>query len=253
MNNDDATALLALHRPGRTAEGRVLKAVRQAEKDATLADQLAAQTEFDQRLVDVLNSITPPENLRQKLREAGARDGAESPKLRSQALNPAVITAALGVLLIVGFLAWSVMERMEKFEGRDAAERMLSSTSKMTGVELDPMTATTGGMEDWFYMRGFEGYSVPPEIAALPVVGSRVFRVDSHAVAQLTVDRHDSWLYVFHASDFGIELPEEDSWRLIRYEGWVAALRRRGDTCWMLAFHGKKSDMREFLAGLEKR
>lgn len=252
MNAEDAAALLALHRPGRTPEGRVQKAVRMAGKDAALSAQLAAQSEFDERLVNVLNSIAPPEDLRQKLRESGARDAAEKPKLRNQAFNPVALTAALGVLLILGFVAWTVMERMEKFEGREAAERMLSSTSKMTGVELDPVKTTTGGMEDWFYMRGFEGYAVPPQLAALPVVGSRVFRIDAHPIAQLTVDRRDSWLYVFHASDFGMALPEEEPWRLMEYESWVAALRRRGDICWMLAFHGTKAEMREFLATLEK-
>jgi hypothetical protein len=253
MNTDDAAALLALHRPGRPPEGRVQKAIKLAEKDKTLAAQLATQIDFDQRLVSVLNSICPPENLRQKLREAGARGAAEKPKLRTHVLNPAVLTAALGVLLILGFVAWTVMERMEKFEGRDSAERMLTTTSKMTGVELDPVQTTTGGMEDWFYMRGFEGYAVPPQIAALPVVGSRVFRLDGHAIAQLTVDRHDSWLYVFRASDFGVEMPEDQPWRLMEHEGWAAALRRHADTCWMLAFHGTKSEMREFLAGLPKQ
>jgi hypothetical protein len=251
MNTEDAAALLPLHRPGRTAVGRLQKAIRLAETDAELGAQLTRQTEFDDQIVDVIQSIQPPENLRQKLRAAVTVP--EPPKkLRAQAFNPAVLTAILGLLLIAGFVIWTVKERMEKFPGREATERMLASTSKMSGVELDPVQTVSGTMGDWFYMHGFEGYAVPAELAALPAVGSRVFRIDGHAIAQLAVDRHDSILYVFRASDFGLEIPEDRPWHLFEHEGWVAALRRHGDICSMLAFHGEKAEMREFLASLKK-
>jgi hypothetical protein len=250
MNTEDAAILLALHRPGRATEGPVQKALRLAEKEPELAAQLAAQGEFDSQIVAVIQSITPPENLRHKLQEAGARAGTAKPKLRSQACNPAVLTAIVGVLLILGFVAWTVMERMEKFPGRDAAESMLSATSKMNGTELEAMTATTGKLQDWFYMRGFEGYTVPPQIAALPAVGSRIFQIEGHSIAQVAVDRHDSILYVFHASDFGVEIPAVESWRVIEHEGWAAGLRRDGDICSMIAFRGEKDEMRDFLAKL---
>jgi hypothetical protein len=250
MNTDEAAALLPLDRPGRDADGPLRKAIRLAESDPALSTQLAHQREFDQQMVGVINSIQPPENLGAKLRAAGERPDAEKPKQPSNAFNPAVLTAVLGVLLIIGFVAWTIMERMEKFAGREAAERMLSTTSKMSGVELDPVTTNAGTMEDWFYMRGFEGYSVPRELSALPAVGSRVFRIDGHPIAQIGVDRHDSIIYVFRASDFGLELDSDAPWRLMEHEGWVAALRRHGDICSMLAFRGKKAEMHEFLASL---
>jgi len=251
MNADDALALLPLHRPGREAGSRVQKAVRFAKNDLALSQQLAAQQEFDSRITDVVHSIVPPENLREKLRGACARPD-EKPRLRTHAFNPVVLTAIAGVLLIAGFFGWTVMERMEKFEGRDAVESMLSTTSKMSGVELDPVAATSGTMGDWFYMHGFEGYAVPAEAAALPVVGGRVFHIDGYPIAQLAIDRHDSILYVFRASDFGIDIPADSPWRVIAFEGWAAALRRHDDTCSMLAFRGEKSDMRAFLATLKK-
>lgn len=250
MNTDDAAALLPLHRPGREADGSVKKAIRIAEKDPELSKQLAGQVEFDGQLLGVIKSIQPPDNLVGKLRAACTRPEAEKPKLRSHAFNPAVLTAILGVLLIVGFLAWTVMERMEKFAGREAAERMLSATSKMTGVELDAVSTATGTMEDWFYMRGFEGFAVPKELSALPAVGSRVFRIDGHPIAQIAVDRRESIVYVFRASDFGMQIAEDQPWRVMTYEGWVAALRRRGDICSMVAFRGDKTEMNEFLAAL---
>ena len=160
MNTEDAAALLHLHRPGRDADSSVKKALRMAEKDPALSAHLASQVKFDSQMVGVVNSIQPPETLGQKLRAACTRTPADKPKLRSQAFNPVVLTAILGLLLIVGFVAWTVMERMEKFEGREAVEQMLSATSKMSGVELDSVKGTPGTMGDWFYMRGFEGFEV---------------------------------------------------------------------------------------------
>lgn len=251
MNTEDAAALLALHRPGRETDSAVKKAIRLAESDPDLGAKLAAQVAFDGQLVGVIHSIQPPENLGQKLRDACTKAQPEKPKLRAHAFNPVVLTAILGVLLILGFFVWTIMERMEKFTGRDAAERMLSTTSKMSGVELDAVNTTTGTMGDWFYMRGFEGYEVPRELSALPAIGSRVFHLDGHPIAQIAVDRHDSLVYVFRASDFGVEIAADEPWRLMSFEGWAAALRRHGDTCSMVAFRGAKGEMREFLATLK--
>lgn len=248
MNADDAAALLPLHRSGRETDGSVKKAIRVAEKDPALSAQLAGQVEFDNQLVGVINSIQPPANLVEKLR--AARPEVEKPRLRSHAFNPAVLTAILGVLLIIGFVAWTVMERMEKFEGRDDVERMLSTTSKMSGVELDAVNTATGTMGDWFYMHGFEGYEVPKELSSLPAIGSRVFKIDGHPIAQIAVDRHESVVFVFRASDFGVEIAADEPWRLMEFEGWVAALRRHGDICSMVAFRGVKPEMREFVAKL---
>jgi hypothetical protein len=251
MNNEEASFLLPLHRPGRPSEGRLLKAVRRAEKDPELCAQLSGQIEFDERIVEVIRSIQPPDDLHQKLRAAAAKCDSQKRTVASHAFHPAVLTAILGVLLIVGFFVWTALERMEKFAGREAVERMLATTSKMSGVELDAIATQTGTMGDWFYMRGFEGFSVPREMAGLPTVGSRVFRQDGHPIAQVAVDRHESILYVFRASDFGIELPADEPWRLIEFEGWAAALQRHGDICSMLAFRGEKADMRQFLASLK--
>jgi hypothetical protein len=249
MNAQDAAALIPLHRPGRNAAGPVQKAVRIAQDDPELSGLLAVQTHFDTQILGVIQSIVPPADLGHKLRAAGARPDAPKAKASSQV----VLTAVLGVLLIVGFVAWTVLERMEKFPGREAAERMLGVTSKMSGVELDPVSLTAGGMQDWFYMRGFEGFSVPPELAPLPAVGSRIFRIDGHPIAQVVVDRHNSFLYVFRASDFGVEIPADQPWRVIDHEEWTAALERRGDVCSMIAFKGTRVEMQEFLVTLKAR
>lgn len=249
MNADEAEPLLALHREGRRAAGRVQKALRYAAGHDTLRLKLGEQGMFDGQIMRAIHSIRPPENLRKKLREVSAATGARK---CSSNLCAATFAAVCGILVIVGFAVWTVMEKMERFPGRENVERMLSATSKMSGVELEPISATSGTLGDWFYMRGFEGYTLPPEIGALPVVGSRVLRIDERPIAQLAVDRQNSILYVFRAGDFGVQLPETATWRMIDYEDWVAGLRRSGNICYMVAMRGSKEELQTFLQSLKK-
>ncbi len=251
MNAHEAEPYLALHREGRRSGGRVQKAVRYAEGHDTLQRKLEEQDVFDRQILRAVQSIRPPENFRKKLREVVAATGKPVRNCPPY-LCAAMLAAAIGVLVIIGFTVWTVMEKMETFPGRESVERMLAATSRMSGVELEPMATTSGTLGDWFYMRGFEGYTLPPEISALPVVGSRVLRVDGHPIAQLAVDRQNAILYVFRAADFGVQLKATGTWRMLDHEDWVAGVRRDGGICYMVALRGEEEELRTFLESLGK-
>jgi hypothetical protein len=253
MNAQTAETLFRCYRADKPADSRTQRAVRFAEADPELGPKLTAQIDFDRQIIGVIHCITAPDNLRQKLNDLSARPGAPKPKLRSQFINPAVLTALLGVLLIIGVIVFIIIERMEKFPGREAVENLLGGAAKMTGVEFEAVTTTTNQLGDWLYMRGYEGYEVPPELAALPVVGSRVYRSEGRPVAQLAVDLHNSLVYQFHASEFGVQLPPDGGWQVLQKEEWVGAIRQHGDHCLLIAFRGTTSDMHEFLKTLPKK
>jgi hypothetical protein len=253
MNARTAETLLRCYRPGKRADSRMEKAVKFAEQDPELARVLKEQIEFDEQITDVIHYIKPPDNLRQKLSDLSARPRAEKTRLRRHIINPAVLTAILGLLLLGGVIVFLIMERMEKFPGRDSVEGLIGTAAKMSGVELEPVASTTSQLGDWLYMRGYEGYEVPPELAALPVVGSRVFRYDGRTVAQLAVDRHQSLVYQFHASEFGVQLPSGGDWQVLTKDDWAGAIRQQGDHCFLITFRGTRADMQEFLKSLPKR
>ena len=95
---------------------------------------------------------------------------------------------------------------------------------------------------------------VPPEVAKLPVIGSRVFPYDGRTVALAIIDKRDgTLLFEFHASEFAVQLPPDGDWLIMTKENWVGAIRQRGDHCFLLAFRGGKADMREFLESLRKK
>lgn len=253
MNAETAETLFRCYRPGKRTDGRRLKAVKFAEQDPELQKKLSEQMLFDEQIVDVIHYIEPPGNLRQKLSELVPRSGDEKKGLSRHIIHPAVLTAILGVLLLAGIVAFLVKERMENFPGRERVEGLLGTAAKMTGVEFEAVTTTTSDLGDWLYMRGYEGYEVPPEVAALPVVGSRVFRYDGRVVAQAAIEKHESLLYEFHASEFGVQLPPDGDWLVLTKEDWVGAIRQSGDHCFLLAFRGTPAEMRELLQALPKK
>ncbi|MEI9896841.1 MAG: hypothetical protein WDN28_24050 [Chthoniobacter sp.] len=256
MNAQTAETLLRCYRPGKRSDSKMEKAVRFAEEDPELKTMLGTQIEFDEQIIDVIHYIKPPENLRQKLSDLSVAPRAEKTRLRKQVINPAVLTALLGIVVILGIAVFFIMERIEKFPGREAVENMLGSASKMSGTELESVASTTGQIGDWFYMRGYEGFEAPPELSALPVLGSRVFRIDGRTVAQIAVGNAETMrclVFQFHASEFGVLLPPESEWKVLTQDQWVGAIRQHGDHCFLIALRGGKPEMEEFLKTLPSK
>ncbi len=245
-----AELLLPCHCPGAVNDPRVEKAARVAAADVSLRAKLEQQGAWDEQISSVIGSIQAPRGIRRRITAA---QGSAHPTKRSPLrylAQPAVLAVVAGVALILGVLVYLEIDRREKFQGREAAARMIELTNAMSGVELEPMQTEVGRLGDWFYMRGFEGFAVPAELAPLPAVGSRVFKVNGASVAQLAVETHHSIIYVFRPGDFGISLEDGADWRIFDHIGWVAALRRQGESCTMIAFRGTKSEMRELLHNL---
>lgn len=253
MNAQTAESLLRCYRPGKPGNSRTQRAVKFASQDPELQKKFSEQLEFDELIVDVIHYIKPPEDLRKKLSELNPALGSEKTGLRRHLIHPAVLTAILGLILLAGVIGFFVKERMENFPGRERVEGLLGTAAKMTGMELESVETTTSQLGDWLYMRGYEGYAGLPEVADLPVVGSRVFHYDGRMVAQAAIDQHESLLYEFHASEFGVQLPADGGWQMLTRDEWVGAIRQQGDRCFLLAFRGSKSEMQEFLQNLPKK
>jgi hypothetical protein len=172
---------------------------------------------------------------------------------RSREALVAILAVVLGVALIAGLLVYFELESRKSFPGRESLQRIVSSANRMTGMELEPVAQKAAGLADWFYVRGFEHYELPPELRDAPAVGSRLYRQDGCAVAQVAIDLHESLIYVFNPKDFGVQLPTNGEWRVFEIEGWAAAARQGEKSCTMLTFHGSDGEMQEFISELEKK
>ena len=248
MNAKTAEVLLPCYRPGKKLDPRIIKAVRFAESDATLGQMLGDQMDFDEQMVEAIHSIKPPDNLREKLDDLTEHIAAARTPVRKHLFNPAVLAIVIGVLLIIGFLVWTGMESMADFPGKSAVEKLLEVNATMNGTELEPTNLPAAQLGDALYMKGFEGFALPPEFAAVPAVGWRVFRQQGHRVAQLAIDRHHAIVFVFRASDFGIQAGDE--WRVLDKHPWIGAVKERAGLCTLVAFRGDKAEMQQFIQSL---
>jgi hypothetical protein len=249
MKASTAQLYLQCHRPTGRNDPLVEKAVRFAENESNLQAKLREQTAFDEQVMAAIHALQAPADLKRRLTARGTEPSAK-PKGRPQFTVPIILTMICGILSIVGLLVVMEMDHLEHFPGREEAEKMIDAANGMTGVEMDAGTSsnTAGQLGDWFYLHGFDGYAAPEELAAMPALGSRVMRLDGKPVAQVAL--HDCILYVFRASDFGVEVPDKKNWIVFDHEGWAGAVRRREDAGSLVILKGSKAEMDQFLRTL---
>ncbi len=254
MNADEARQLISLHRERRIEDSRVAKAVRFAENDEALRGELRSQEEFDAQMVEVIRYIQPPGDLWAQLNQLGETRAPGRSK-RRQFLNPAVFCAVIGLLLLVGFAAWRLVQAADEFPGRGRVETFIKMNDKMNALELEPTDVTAGQLSDNVMLRGFNEFNVPQEIAPLRAVAWRVFREgqSGHRVAQFVVDQNNTPVaaFVFRASDFGVQPEASGQWRTFEVEGWAAAITERGGMCTVLSLKGNEAAMKSFLSTLK--
>jgi len=160
--------------------------------------------------------------------------------------NPILIAGALGIALILGVVIWLMMQKRSEFPGRETLMEIVARNEAMSGMELESADAPMGELGDWFYMRGFEDYSVPASFRSLKAVGGRVFVFNDRPVALIAIEEHHTLGYIFNAEDLGVSIPAHE-WFVFTQGEWIAAARQEGPMSFMLAFRGTDAEMREYL------
>jgi hypothetical protein len=250
MNSESARPLIPLYRHDRPADSKVKKAVQFAESDADLGRELKSQLEFDRRMIDVIRCLKPSSSLKEKL---GGANGRSNSKAR-QAMNPAILCAIIGVLLLVGIGIHFKLEADKDFPGRPSVEDFIKLNDHMTGAELEQTESHAGDLADNLMLRGFDGFSLPSEIGSLQAVGWRVFRhgPSGHKVVQIATEKNNSIIFVFRTSDFGVQPGSSGDWRFFEYEGWAAAIRQFHGLCVLVTFRGKEDEIRTMIQSLQQ-
>ena len=252
MNARSAEALLPCYRPGKKLDAQIIKAARLAEGDPVLREKLEDQMDFDEQVVEAIRYIVPPDNFPEKLDELRPPRPARRWSLSRQLFSPAALAVVFGLIIIGGFMVHLTIESRADFPGREAVAKMIDLCGEMNGTEFEARTAVPANqLADTLYMAGFEGFSLPEELAGLPTVGWRVFRQQGHRVAQLAIDSPEAILFIFRASDFGVQGGTPVAWRILERNGWVGALNHRGGLCTLVVFRGNNAAMQKFLQTLK--
>jgi hypothetical protein len=250
VNAQSLLLLIRCHRPGRSEDSRIRKAVKAAETDAALQAELTDQLDFDARVVRALGAIQMPDDVASRVAAVRAHaDAGAAMTWRILVKHPAILAGAFAalVMLVITIFLWR--ESAHSFAGKDNVAQMIATTQQMTGVEMEPVTTQAGKLEDWLFLKyGLEHFTVPPEFAGLKTLGCRVFKQNGHPVAQIAIDQNRMLFFIFRSADFNVELKPQDRWNIFQQEDWVAAIRGYADKCFMIAFRGNEEQMEKILS-----
>jgi hypothetical protein len=229
---------LALHRPWAEDRKPIAKAVRAARENPELLAQIKADGQWHQAIENLplpealaeLNLVEPPK-----------------PGLRAVARHPAMLSIALALLVVVGSVSHLMINRMSDFTGKETIENLVDEAATLTGSEFEPISPTKAGeLDDWFVMKGFEGFSVPSQFQKAKAVGCRILKHDGAAVAQVALDQRNAMLFVFRVADMKIQA-EGANWRIFQEDDWAVAVHTDQRNGTVVMFQGDDSEMPGFL------
>ncbi len=244
MTPKSARQVLLLRRPDGSDDGdsRVRQARTVASQDPHLnADTAAARALFE-RLAAELQVLSPDE---EAVSEAAHALAAKRSGERSPVNNPATIAVGVGFLLLIAVLVWNFLGRAGTFP--DEAVKIATAGAKAGPEQFDPVEEKAGALQDWFALKGFDGFHIAPGLEDYDVVGVRIFKVDNELVAQAAVPENLMYFYSFPANAFGIDLSPEKSWRVTQADRTALALRQENGVCFLVAFRGTEEEMKAFL------
>jgi len=228
-------ALLRVHRPWGGDRSKVAKAVRAAQTNA----ELAAQIDADLQWHEEIEQFQIPEEL-------ASLNLAVPPKmdLRALVFQPAVLAIALALVVVVGVLVYMAQTRMGDFPGKDDVVALVEAEASANGPEFEEIPP--GKLDDWFVLKGFEGYAVPRKLQKAKVVGCRVFKHDGVLMAEVAFEKQNARMLVFQAADMknGIEKGKR---HIFQQEEWAVAAWSEQENSYVVIFQGDSDDMPGFL------
>jgi hypothetical protein len=246
MNAKSARQILLCRRPSGEddSDPSMKRAMALAARDSSLAAELERQTAFDRACADELEAMPLDEDSRTQIKQ-GARAFAAKHGTRTAVGKHAAFAVGIGFLLVIGLLVWIFLGRAGTFP--DEAVKIAMTGAKATPNQFDPVEEKADALQDWFTLKGFDNFRVPPEFAQFDVVGVRIFTVDNEPVAQVAVPENVMYFYCFSSQPLGISVVPEGSWRITESDRSVLAIREEKGVCFLVAFRGSRKDMKGLL------
>ena len=219
----------------------VQKALKSLASSPELKAEYDQQAALDARARRILGEV----EISYEVEEMLASKIATLPARRFNPRDPAIFAAAVGFLLLVLVLTWNFLGRPAAFpsDALEIAERVL----EIEDEPFEPVGEPAGEVEDWFVMKGFDGFKVPEHLAAHLAETGGILKIENQPVAVVTIPQRDARFLVFPAKPFGIDLPEGE-WRAAPVdERHAAAIREEGGMCFMILRRGSLASVQDLV------
>jgi hypothetical protein len=247
MNFKSARQVLLCRRPTGEddADPSMKRAMAAAAKNSSLAAEFENQTAFDRACAEELDAISLDADSLEQVGQAARALAAKRGGWRTQVAKHAAFAVGIGFLLLIVLLVWMALGRAGTFP--EEAVKIAAAGAKATPNQFDPVEEKAGSLQDWFALKGFDHFWIPPEFAAFDIVGVRIFTVENEPVAQVAVPERTMYFYCFSSQPFGLSVVPEGSWRITESDRSVLAIREEKGVCFLVAFRGSKQDMKSLL------
>ena len=244
MNLPKARRLLICYiaDPNITPSPAVQKALKVAADSDILSSEYQAQVEIDKRVHASIKGLRIPEDV---LSSLGNRVASIPPR-RFNPRDPAMVAVLIGFLLLVTVLTWNFLGRPAAFpsDAIEIAEEVLTFDER----PFEAVNLPAGSLEDWFVLKGFDGFDVPTPLEKYNAEDAAILKIDTQSVAAITVPEQNSQFISFNAHPHEITIFPEGSWRYLQLDTENAlALRRDADMCFMVIRRGSLAELKRFL------
>lgn len=234
MNPKTARRILATHfeDPNGDIPSDVEKALNIVEKNPDLLAEYRDQAAMDKKAAQLLGEIEIPESAIDTL--SSTISSLPVPRFRWN--DPAMVSVLIGVILLVCVLAWDFLGRPASFPA-DAIE-LASAVSSIPNEKFEPAGLPAGEMDDWFVLKGFDGFTAPGRLASVSADSASVLKSESVALAVLEMPDRNLRVASFNSKPLDIQMPERE-WRFTQIDpNLSAAIRLEGGACVLVVHPG---------------
>lgn len=221
---------------------QVQNALKTIKESPELDQEFQKQVALDKRVQAIFEKIVVPDDAMQKL--ASQIDSA--PARRFNPRDPAMLSVLIGFLLLVAVLTWNFLGRPAAFpsDALGMAEQILKSDDQ----PFESVDQPAGSLEDWFVLKGFDGFKVPARLAKYQVDEAAILKIDNQPVAIVSIPDQNAQFVAFSSKLSGIEITPYGTWRMTQLdlENSIAIREEKG-MCFMVIRRGNLDDLEFFL------
>jgi hypothetical protein len=246
MNLRVARRILRGYRPDDQHDRETRRALELARRTPALDAGLRGQIAFDDALEEKL-SVELPAELAAALAEPATQIEAIRPR-RFSFRDPAALAVGCAFLALIALLAW-IFFQSGSLSGMSEVVELAKQGDNARPEQFDEFEATADTLADWFAMKEFDGFVLPPGMESAPVVGVRLDKYEDVPVAVAAIAKPRAFFYVFAAQPLGLSIPD-GRWEIKEYDRHVLAVTQLGNTAFVVSMRGDAAAMRKYLGSL---
>ncbi|MEO6053467.1 MAG: hypothetical protein ABIP97_05590 [Chthoniobacterales bacterium] len=221
-----------------------------AHSHPELEQIVSNQGPFDGLFHSAIAGIEVSDTTRQKFEEVSQVLNSKQHTQQFSFRNPALLSVLVSLLVLAFIGTWLYLSRSQTFPGAEEVEAILKMEKNSNIEQFDPVVTDAASLGDWFTMKGFDGYFVPPGLGPMQTAGAKIFRYEGQQVATVAIPEGKYFFIVFPATPLGVEIDPAGTWKIHDTEEGKLAVQVVNGMCFMVFSMDEKNDIVSLIRNL---